>query len=76
MALTNDGINVGPHRARVYKRPPADESPENYDPSNHTVAEVKDFVEDHPDLRDAVLAAEENAKDRSTLVEWLYEYDN
>ena len=43
----------------------------SYDPSEHTVEEVKSYVTDHPKERANVLAAEEDGKARVTLVEWL-----
>lgn len=44
---------------------------EGYDPADYTVEDVKAYVEDNPDERDAVLEAERGGKDRVTLVEWL-----
>jgi hypothetical protein len=44
---------------------------ETYDPGEHTVDEVKEYVGDNPDQTDEVLAAEQAGKNRSTLVEWL-----
>jgi hypothetical protein len=42
-----------------------------YDPGAHTVQEVEDFVNENPDQRDDILAAEQAGKDRVTLVSWL-----
>jgi hypothetical protein len=42
-----------------------------YDPAAHTVTEVIGFVEDNPDQLEAVLAAEEAGKERSTLISHL-----
>lgn len=42
-----------------------------YDPGDHTVTDVKEWVTAHPDQRDAVLDAEEAGKNRSTLIQWL-----
>jgi hypothetical protein len=42
-----------------------------YDPAAHTVTEVIGFVEDNPDELEAVLAAEEAGKARSTLISHL-----
>jgi len=44
---------------------------ETYDPGEHTVEEVKTYVEEHPDEAEDVLAAEQDGKARVTLVEWL-----
>jgi exonuclease VII small subunit len=44
---------------------------ETYDPGEHTVDEVKEYVGDNPEQTDEVLAAEQAGKNRSTLVEWL-----
>lgn len=49
---------------------------EVYDPSEHTVDEVKSYVEEHPDECEAVLDAEQEGKDRITLVEWLEAQQN
>jgi hypothetical protein len=46
---------------------------EQYQPSLHTVDEVKDYVGTHPDELEAVLALEEIGKKRSTLIAWLNE---
>ena len=39
--------------------------------ADHNIDEVKDFVEEHPDQVEAVLAAERKGEKRKTLVEWL-----
>jgi hypothetical protein len=39
-----------------------------FDPGEHTVAEVEEYLADHPDERDSVLGAERAGKNRSTLV--------
>ena len=41
---------------------------ELYDPDEHTVSEVEAYVADHPDERDAILAAERAGKNRRTLI--------
>jgi hypothetical protein len=38
-----------------------------FDPGDHTVAEVEQYLADHPDQADTVLAAEAAGKDRATL---------
>lgn len=42
-----------------------------WDPSDHTVEEVKDFVGKHPTQLERVLADEEVGEQRVTLIEWL-----
>jgi hypothetical protein len=42
-----------------------------YDPSAHTVDEVKAHVEAHPDELDAIYDAEQSGKARTTLLDWL-----
>lgn len=42
-----------------------------FDPGEHTVAEVEEYVDAHPDERGRVLDAERAGKDRVTLVDWL-----
>lgn len=52
-----------------------EESPptEEYDPGDHTVSEVQQYVTDNPDELEAVYEAEVANKNRSTLVTWLEE---
>jgi hypothetical protein len=45
-----------------------EETEEEYDPADYTVGDVLKYVEDNPDLREDVLAAEKAGKNRSTLV--------
>lgn len=47
-----------------------------YDPSVHTIDEVKAFVEASPDHAAAVLEAELDGKNRVTLVEWLAAFED
>lgn len=39
-----------------------------------TVDEVKEYVEENPDEAEAILADEEDGKNRSSLVKWLSEF--
>ena len=48
---------------------------ESFDPGAHTVDAVEAYVSDHPDELDAVLAAEEAGKNRTTLVAWLEDFE-
>ena len=42
-----------------------------FDPGEHTIAEVQAYVNEHPDELDAIYAAEQTGKARSTLLDWL-----
>jgi hypothetical protein len=44
---------------------------EVYDPGAYTVADVQAYVTEHPDELDAIYAAEQSGKARSTLLDWL-----
>lgn len=50
----------------IVERP---ESSGDFNPTEHTVAEVKDYIETNPDEKDAVLAAEAAGKARASLLE-------
>lgn len=39
----------------------------NFDPAEHTVDEVAEYVAEHPEEADEILKAEKKGKDRSTL---------
>lgn len=54
---------------------PFDPSTLDYDPSEHTVEDVKQYVIDNPETASAVLELEANGKDRTTLVEFLIEFE-
>jgi len=41
----------------------------DFDPTNHTVDEVKEYLEKHPEDKDRVLKAEADGKNRSTIAE-------
>lgn len=54
--------------ARAAKEPEA----YAYDPSEHNIATVMSYVQEHPDMRESVLAAElASAKPRTTLIAQL-----
>ena len=44
-----------------------------FDPSAHSVAEIKSYIADHPDEAADVLDAERAGKARAALVFWLTE---
>lgn len=43
-------------------------SAEGFNPSDHTVAEVLAYIAENPDQKDAVIAAEKDGKNRTTVV--------
>jgi hypothetical protein len=49
---------------------PVDESAP-FDPSGHSIADVKTYVEAHPDETQAIYDAESEGKARSSLLDWL-----
>jgi hypothetical protein len=51
-----------------------DDAAEAFDPGDHSIADVKAYIEANPDELDDVLAAEEAGKGRVTLIEWLTTY--
>lgn len=66
----NDHV-VGVAYAAPGSPPPAaakTASAKTFDPGEHTVAEVEDYLAKHPDQTAAVLAAEKTGKARATLV--------
>jgi hypothetical protein len=48
--------------------PQTDDGDDEFDPSAHTVDEVRDYLDENPDDEDRVLAAERAGKNRSSLV--------
>lgn len=82
MSLLDDGLNVLGSNAPPEPEPEPDEVEDEgpsggaagYDPGEYKIAEVKDYVETHPDEVDDVLAAEKAGKNRVTLVEWLTDH--
>jgi len=50
------------------------EASDDFDPGEHTVDEVKAWVEANPDYATDVSEAEAAGKNRVTLVEWLDEF--
>jgi hypothetical protein len=56
--------------------PPEESSPDiqiGYDPGAHTVADVQQYVTEHPDQLEEMYEAEVAGKNRSSLVTWLEE---
>jgi len=49
--------------------PTSDE--DGFDPSAHTIADVKAYVEAHPDETQAIYDAESEGKARTSLLDWL-----
>jgi NADPH:quinone reductase-like Zn-dependent oxidoreductase len=60
-ALTEATATTGTYRGGA-------ETAGNYDPAEHTVAEVEDHLRAHPDERDAVIEAERGGKARTSLI--------
>lgn len=58
------------------EEPEADEAEAYFDPSDYTVAQVKVYVEENPEVVGDVLEAEIDGKDRATLTEWLIEFSD
>jgi hypothetical protein len=57
---------------------PPDEPPPDdgeFDPGDHTIAEVEDYVNAHPDQAQAVYDLEIDGKQRVTLITWLEEFE-
>lgn len=42
--------------------------PQVFDPAEHTVDQVNAFIAEHPELADAIVAAERQGKNRSSIV--------
>ena len=59
------------------QQPPPEqpEGEESFDPGEHTIAEVKEYVEANPDVAQDVSTLEDDGKDRVTLVTWLEEFE-
>lgn len=55
---------------------PFDPSTLDYDPADHNVEEVEEFVTANPETVDAVLELELNGKGRSTLLSWLDNFES
>ena len=50
------------------------EDDDEFDPSKHSVEDVKAYVEANPDYAADISEAEASGKNRSTLIEWLDTY--
>jgi hypothetical protein len=77
-AVAGTTQGTGPASGLQSAPPPnGDEEPSEvavgYDPAAHTVAEVQEFVTEHPDEAQAIYDAEEAGKNRATLMTWLEE---
>jgi len=51
--------------------PPPEVGPSGFDPGEHTVDDVKAYIDANPDQAQTVLDAEVAGKNRTTLVDWL-----
>jgi hypothetical protein len=70
--LTGGG-EAAPQAVSTYSSPPAEESvgTAEFDPFGHTVTEVIDYAEDHPDEIERLIQEERSGKNRSTLITHL-----
>ena len=48
---------------------PAESLEETYDPADHTVDEVMEYLEEHPEQKDQVLAIERGRRGRKGILE-------
>jgi hypothetical protein len=72
--LTVQQGSVGRGRASVASLAgldPVDDAPTPFDPGEHNIGDVQTYVDGHADELDAILAAELDGKNRTTLIEWL-----
>jgi len=78
MPAINDGVETGPVSGNADPDEFLSSEEEFYDPADYTVEEVKATVTEADDIEFAtgVRDAEQDGKDRSTLVEWLTEFIN
>lgn len=53
---------------------PFDEETLEFNPTENSVAQVKEFVEEHPETAGDVMDAEYNGRNRKTLIAWLEEF--
>ena len=70
-SLPSGGESNGEQRALSAPEHESSDAPVGFDPSAHTIAEVEEHVTNNPDQAEAVLIAEEEGKNRVTLVTWL-----
>lgn len=66
---------AGPSAGLQSAPPEGELPPEEYNPDDHTVNEVEQYVADHPEELETVYEAEIAGKNRVTLVTWLEEFE-
>lgn len=70
--LMDEGVIYDPDDEDVSEEDEEDEdSEEPFVPGNHSIPQVKDFVNEYPDSVEDVILSEEAGQNRPTLMEWL-----
>ena len=69
--MVEEGVDAESQSAVVTEDEHTTDVQPGFDPAAHTVAEVEDYVLDHPDEIETILDMEEEGKNRSTLVAYL-----
>ena len=78
-------VSVTPSTGNILQRRPgavgsadshlsADAADEQFEPHEHTVDQVKEYVEANPAEAEAVFGAEVDGKNRSTLTAWITDF--
>lgn len=64
-----EAVGLAPIWTGADEAPEVDPEPTSgvYDPGEHTVAEVEQYLAEHPDEAEAVLDAEQRGKNRTSL---------
>ena len=62
-----EGINLG----REFFGTDGTDEGDEFDPSGHTIDDVKSYIDSHPDEVQRVYDAEVEGKGRQTLLDWL-----
>ena len=74
-SVTDDALRgMGDYEGTSRSTGQSVEGDEDFDPSQHSVDEVKAYVEANPDFAADISEAEAAGKNRVTLVEWLDTY--
>lgn len=66
--LSAKGLKKLPHLSSDAADTTVDDD-EGFDPAEHSVDEVNDYIDEHPDEADAILAAEQRGKGRKGIME-------
>ena len=62
-----EAVGLAPIWTGAGVAPEEQEQARSFDPSAHTVAEVQQYLDEHPDEYDAILDAEAAGKNRTSL---------